>query len=284
MKYWVFVFLGCVCTAVFAQTTSELETERFYEALNKGDATAVRSFLAEDLIVEHIGADTTFQFDLEGFMTICPKFESKTFQEKFEVQHEKNMAGEVEFVRAQFRFFLNGKQDHCGEDLFIWVLRDGVMKIKGIYSTAYDCEVEEANEITYRNDLKKTLNEKMENWHKAAANADFEAYFSLMDSNFYFLGTDPDERWSKEEFATFCQPHFEKGKAWKFETIDRNFYFSEDLKVVWFDEKLDTWMQNCRATGVFEENKYGEWKLQHYNLTVLIENEKIKAFIKLRKK
>jgi hypothetical protein len=41
-------------------------------------------------------------------------------------------------------------------------------------------------------------------------------------------------------------------------------------------------MEGCRGSGicVFEN---GQWKIAYYNLTVLIENDKIKKFIKLRK-
>jgi hypothetical protein len=42
-------------------------------------------------------------------------------------------------------------------------------------------------------------------------------------------------------------------------------------------------MDECRGSGVFQKVE-GEWKLYHYNLTVLIENEKMDKFIKLRKK
>ena len=57
---------------------------------------------------------------------------------------------------------------------------------------------------------------------------------------------------------------------------------SADLKTAWFDEDLDTWMGGCRGSGicVLEADK---WKIAYYNLTVLIENEKIEQFIKLRK-
>jgi hypothetical protein len=49
------------------------------------------------------------------------------------------------------------------------------------------------------------------------------------------------------------------------------------IKIAWFDEGLDTWMKGCRGSGILEKQK-GEWKLVYYNLTVLIENEKIKEF------
>ena len=62
----------------------------------------------------------------------------------------------------------------------------------------------------------------------------------------------------------------------------RHWHFAADGKVAYFDEDLDTWMQGCRGSGIFVLEK-GEWRLAYYNLTVLIENEKIKPFIELRK-
>jgi hypothetical protein len=41
-------------------------------------------------------------------------------------------------------------------------------------------------------------------------------------------------------------------------------------------------MFDCRGSGVCEKSQ-GEWKLAYYNLNVVIENEKIQEFIKLRK-
>jgi hypothetical protein len=42
-------------------------------------------------------------------------------------------------------------------------------------------------------------------------------------------------------------------------------------------------MESCRGSGICVLDANGEWKIAYYNLTVLIENEKIKKFIKLRK-
>ena len=59
--------------------------------------------------------------------------------------------------------------------------------------------------------------------------------------------------------------------------------FSKNKKIAWFDEDLETWMEGCRGSGIVIKKK-GEWKIVYYNLTVLIENEKIKEFIELRQK
>lgn len=126
-----------------------------------------------------------------------------------------------------------------------------------------------------------TLDVIVDDWHKAAAEANFENYFGLMNDDFVFLGTAPGERWTKEEFSSFSKPYFDKGKAWAFTASNRNWMFSKNGKIAWFDEDLDTWMRGCRGSGIMVKQK-GEWKIAYYNLTVLIENEKMDAFIQLR--
>ena len=121
----------------------------------------------------------------------------------------------------------------------------------------------------------------MDDWHLAVARADFDTYFKFMDESFVFLGTAPGERWNKNAFAQFSKPYFEKGKAWDFSPSNRIWSFSPDKTIAWFDEDLATWMRGCRGAGILVRKK-GEWKLVYYNLTVLIENEKIKKFIELR--
>lgn len=126
------------------------------------------------------------------------------------------------------------------------------------------------------------LNTMTDAWHLAATKADFQAYFSITSTNFVFLGTAPEERWTKASFMAFCKPYFDKGKAWDFKASNRQWSWNTEQTVFWFDEDLDTWMQGCRGSGIYMKEN-GKWKLAYYNLTVLIENEKIQPFIELRK-
>ena len=127
------------------------------------------------------------------------------------------------------------------------------------------------------------LNTIVDNWHLAATNTNFTDYFGPMTDSFIFLGTAANERWGKEEFASFSKPYFDKGTAWDFKAVNRNWQFSKNKKVAWFDEDLDTWMEGCRGSGIMVKVK-GKWMIEYYNLTVLIENEKMTEFIDLRKK
>jgi len=125
------------------------------------------------------------------------------------------------------------------------------------------------------------LDKQLDDWHLAASEANYDGYFGQMDDSFIFLGTAPGERWDKKQFSDFSKPYFDKGKAWSFTASNRMWNFSKNGKMAWFDEDLDTWMRGCRGSGILLRKK-GEWKLVYYNLTVLIENEKINAFIDLR--
>jgi hypothetical protein len=127
----------------------------------------------------------------------------------------------------------------------------------------------------------EALNKLMDDWHIAAAQGNFEGYFGVTTERFIFLGTAPEERWTQEEFMTFCKPYFDRGYAWDFKPSNRVWEFSKNGKTAWFDEDLDTWMRGCRGTGIVQKVK-GEWKIVYYNLHVLIENEKVDAFIELR--
>ena len=60
------------------------------------------------------------------------------------------------------------------------------------------------------------INEVLNAWHKAAADADFDAYFGKMTGDSVFLGTDATENWDYEAFKAFSKPYFNRGKAWSF--------------------------------------------------------------------
>ncbi|TXK75832.1 nuclear transport factor 2 family protein [Mesonia sp. K4-1] len=46
----------------------------------------------------------------------------------------------------------------------------------------------------------KEITQVLDNWHNAAAEANFKTYFSLMTDDAIFIGTDPTENWNKKEF------------------------------------------------------------------------------------
>src|SRR5256885_818553 len=94
----------------------------------------------------------------------------------------------------------------------------------------------------------------VDDWHKAAADADEARYFGYAAPEFVFLGTDATERWDLASFRAFAHPYFAKGKAWTFTPRNRHVTFSPAGDVAWFDESLDSASYGeCRGSGVLRK-------------------------------
>ncbi|MEM6719283.1 MAG: nuclear transport factor 2 family protein [Bacteroidota bacterium] len=129
---------------------------------------------------------------------------------------------------------------------------------------------------------KTAINTVLDAWHKAAADAKFDAYFSKMTADAIFIGTDAVENWQNQEFKEFSKPYFDKGKAWSFTALERNVFVSEYGDIAWFDELLDTQMELCRGSGVVK--KVGDtWKIAHYVLSIAVPNDNVKEVVDLKK-
>ncbi len=128
---------------------------------------------------------------------------------------------------------------------------------------------------------KKKVTQFLDQWHAAAAAANFENYFDAMAEESIYIGTDATENWNKKQFQAFAKPYFDRGKAWDFKAIERNIYFSENGKLVWFDELLDTHMKFCRGSGVLVLEK-GQWKIKHYVLSMTIPNDTTDDVVKIK--
>ncbi len=119
-----------------------------------------------------------------------------------------------------------------------------------------------------------TINTFLNDWHAAAAKADYNGYFAKIANDGHYIGTDATENWDKKAFETFSKPYFDKGTTWDFKALERNIYFSKDGKIAWFDEFLDTHMKGCRGSGVLEKEGK-DWKIKHYVLSMTVPNEVI---------
>ena len=112
----------------------------------------------------------------------------------------------------------------------------------------------------------------LDSFHQAASDADFDGYFSLLSENSVFLGTDGEERWTKEEFMAYVKPHFERGNGWTYVASDRHVTSTAAKDVYIFDEKL--FNENygyCRGTGVLVKTQKG-LKIAQYNLSIPLPN------------
>jgi len=128
--------------------------------------------------------------------------------------------------------------------------------------------------------VKNQLNTFLDEWHDDASKADMEAYFSKIDTDGIYIGTDATENWSKQAFYDWSKPYFDNGKAWTFKAFERNIYLSDDGALAWFDEQLKTSSAILRGSGVLRF-KNGEWKIIHYVLSLPVPNERFKEVIEI---
>lgn len=122
---------------------------------------------------------------------------------------------------------------------------------------------------------------QLDEFHKAASNADFDAYFSLFSKDGVFIGTDASERWPVDAFKEFAKPYFSQGKGWTYVPRDRTIVVHGD--VAWFDELLDNESYGeCRGSGVLVKEG-GQWKVAQYNLHFPVPNDLAKPITKMIK-
>ncbi|MDZ7689604.1 MAG: nuclear transport factor 2 family protein [Balneolaceae bacterium] len=120
---------------------------------------------------------------------------------------------------------------------------------------------------------KGAVNSVLDDWHNAAAEADFDRYFNhFTGDSAIFMGTDATERWTIAEFKPWSKSYFDRGDAWNFIPVKRHVYFSDTGETAWFDEALDTPnLGPSRGTGVLVRQD-STWKIAHYNLSIPIPN------------
>ncbi|RYY54649.1 MAG: hypothetical protein EOO09_13530 [Chitinophagaceae bacterium] len=134
--------------------------------------------------------------------------------------------------------------------------------------------------------LDKTKEEQLirvtlDSFNRAAARADFNAYFNYYADEAVFTGTDATERWDKKAFMAWAKPIFDRGRAWDFTSIDRHVFFDETGKLAWFDELLNTQMKICRGSGVMVKQG-NDWKLKQYILSTTVPNDLLDSVIVLK--
>jgi len=133
--------------------------------------------------------------------------------------------------------------------------------------------------------LKCIANDAIENvldrYHQAAAKADFTQYMGAMSDDSVFLGTDPEERWTKTEFAAFAKPYFAQKIGWEYVPFKRNITLIKDGEIAYFDELLNNKSYGiCRGTGVLVFTQ-GQWKIAQYSLSIPIPNNMAKPVVAL---
>ncbi len=280
MKHLLFL-LFCSST-LFAQSSERAAViapiQQLFKGMLEKDSSMLRATLYPDA---RLG--TTFtnkegkpQFrteDVEKFVQSIGTSEH-LLEEKI-WSYKTQIDGNLATVWTDYTFYLNGKLSHCGVNSFELFKTEDGWKITSIVDTR-----RRNNCIENHEDM---LDNFMDAWHKAAAEADEDTFFGSMTEDAIYLGTDPSERWLRDELKEWSKKYFERESAWDFTPTERHWTLSEDGKMAWFDELLDTWMGICRGSGVVVKTEEG-WKLKHYNLAVTVYNEAIEEFKKINKK
>jgi hypothetical protein len=121
--------------------------------------------------------------------------------------------------------------------------------------------------------LAKQVNAFVDGWHDDAAHARM-VYFDKMAADGIYIGTDRSELWQRDAFRAWGRKYFEgKKAAWVFHATRRNVHVSDDGKLIWFDELLDTEnMGHCIASGVLRKTARG-FEILHYQLSIAVPNE-----------
>lgn len=125
------------------------------------------------------------------------------------------------------------------------------------------------------------INKLLDSLNIAAAQANFNTYFSYFAEGATYNGTDATENWNKESFMAWAKPYFDAKTTWNFKSVKRDLHFGMHNDIAWFEELLSTQMKICRGSGVVTKQN-GKWKIQQYVLSMTIPNSKLDEVVKIK--
>ena len=267
------------CLAAFAktcpaQTSSPVAAvEALFEGIREADtATAKRAFAPGATIqsvTEFGGRAKLSSLSLDEFLAQLGSMRPGMAEERtgdFALHRDGHLAA----VWMPYAFYVDGAFTHCGTNLFTLVEGREGWRILSAIDTRSPGECPPLSNATAR----PKLDSLIDAWHRAAATADEDVFFGTMSADGIYLGTDATERWLRDSMQVWAAPYFDREVAWAFTPRERNWMFSDDGAVAWFDEHLDSWMGVVRGSGVLTKVD-GQWKLRHYNLALAVPNERM---------
>lgn len=288
MKYIICFVLPMLFNGfLFGQSAEEQQAvkapiQELFDGMRAGDSSRVRSAFHPDATLQTIAKNNKGETiirsqPVDGFVKAVGTPREEVFDERI-WGYDIRIDGALATVWTPYSFFLSDKFSHCGVNAFQLVKTSKGWKISQIIDTRRRDNCRESGD-----ESEKDIHTLLDNWHKAAATADADAFFGAMDKEGIYLGTDASERWLRDELRSWAKKAFERETAWDFTPSDRTIYFGPAGQIAWFEESLDTWMGPCRGSGVVIVTEEG-WKIKHYNLTVTVPNEKMDSFRELIKK
>jgi hypothetical protein len=284
----IFLFFLLITTAnpTFGQKSKPSEEvavkaaiDQLFEGMRTMDSLKIRAVIyskatLKTAFVDENGNPKLHSESIEDFIKSVGSSHKGIYDEKI-WSYDIKIDGGLATAWTEYSFYLDKELLHCGVNAFELLKSDKGWKIIDITDTRRtdNCKAEP----------KYVINEMIDNWHRAAATADEDVFFGSMTEDCVYIGTDKSERWLREEMKVWSAAFFKRDKAWDFKPIEREVYLSDDGKLAWFNETLNTWMGVCRSSGVVALVD-DEWKLKQYHLSVTVPNDVVKDFIELVKK
>lgn len=283
-KSLTLIVMLCFAVATFAQSAAETEAiiapiKQLFDAMRAGDSTKLRDAFLPDarLMTAYTDKEGIPKVQIEtvdNFAKSIGTPHDQVYDEKI-WSYDVTLDGNLASVWTEYTFYLGEQQLHCGVNAFQVAKTEKGWKIIHITDTR-----RKTNCQTQEGELPVILNAFLDNWHRAAAKADEDAFFGSMTEDGVYIGTDATEYWKRDEMKVWAKEFFDRETAWDFKPLERHLYFSGDKQLAWFDENLDTWMGICRGSGVLQKTPQG-WRIKQYVLSVTVPNESIDGFLKL---
>ncbi len=284
-KYHIALCLFCFfAIKINAQNTDNQQLIKktivgLFDGMRKSDSSAARKLFYPDASLKTVltKKDGSLLVQKESINTLLNAIGTphKELYDERILSWDIRIDGALASAWCDYAFYLDDKFLHCGVDAFQLIKKDNKWLILDITDTRRktNCEMPTTNEI----------DTVMNRWHRAAAVADEATFFGLMTENCDYVGTDPSEHWKRDELKKWSEKFFAKDSAWDFKAKKRTVYFTQNGQYAWFDELLDTWMGDCRGSGILVKTSNG-WKIEQYVLSMAVLNDLTKDYIKILKK
>jgi ketosteroid isomerase-like protein len=256
---------------VHAQSTPQESLMLLFDGMRSGDTTGLAQLFHVQATLQSVGADEEGNVRLQStpihrWLNGIAKADPGTLDEQLHYT-EVRTDGDLATAWTPYTFVLNWNIHHCGTNAFQFARLNGDWRILHIVDTRQREGCELPNDLP----VQTRIAQLADDWHAAAARADSAAFFDALMDGAIYIGTDPGEHWTKEEFLAFAA-----GKAWAFTATDRHVFHDPGESVAYWDELLDTWMGTCRGTGVAKRID-GQWKIAHYTLSLTVPNDDMEA-------
>lgn len=273
-------------TSIFTQDVTDrqaIETviNDIFDGMRNADSSAVSALLHPSARLQNLSQNdegiSTIQTEaIQDWLQAIVSYPAGTLDERLNSMAIE-VDGDLASVWTDYAFYGGGNFIHCGVNAFQLFRSKKGWIVHQITDTRRKDNCMQAPQS-----MLDSIHAFVDTWHKAAAVADEDLFFRSMAKGGIYLGTDASERWERDVFKAWAAFAFERSSAWDFTARDRQVYFTPNKRHFWWEEMLDTWMGVCRGSGVAEWED-GRWQILHYDLSIMVPNDKVQGFLELMK-